>query len=200
MLALTRILQLGVLCASVGAFEESYSVIFDALKHQATDELIMPLIEPTICSQKHHGSLPIHFAIWHDSSTEIITKLIEVCGALDARTDTHGNTPLHIAARRAAPEIVALLLESYPAAMRIRDEHDDLPLHHAAFHRATTHASVTHTSIEVLNKLISAYPEALSEKNDRGLRPIDLADDARVKSLLARRMQGLERHAHVDEL
>ena len=79
----------------------------------------------------------------------------------------NGYTLLHIGtSNKANVEIIRILIEAYPDAVKEKDEYRYFPLHLAAEANA---------SIEVINLLIEAYPDAVTAKGAEDNIPIHLA-------------------------
>mmetsp|Transcript_30057 Transcript_30057/g.49666 ORF Transcript_30057/g.49666 Transcript_30057/m.49666 type:complete len:347 (-) Transcript_30057:200-1240(-) len=82
--------------------------------------------------------------------------------------DAHDSTPLHIACWSNPPlEVVRVLIEAYPHALRTKDVHGDTPLHIAVSNPVT--------SIELVQILVEACPQAASIANREGLMPLHAA-------------------------
>lgn len=77
-------------------------------------------------------------------------------------SDSHGNMPLHVAIGYQAPEeLVLRILYMHPAAAMVRGADDWLPLHVAARWGVSS---------RVLEELIRAYPQALDDQGQGGIK------------------------------
>ena len=61
------------------------------------------------------GVIPLHLAVQHHHSIEVIQFLIKFDRSTLIMTDSEGNTALHRACRGANYEVIALILEKYDA-------------------------------------------------------------------------------------
>jgi len=112
-------------------------------------------------------TLPIHWTIFLENNNEMIRLFLRHCPE-SASSKTSGNrewTPLHVAVSHQQISTVQLLLQLDPTLSMIKDEHDTLPIAHAA---------IGH-SLEIIKLLSDSYPEGLSIKGYRGKLPLHAA-------------------------
>jgi len=84
------------------------------------------------------------------------------------RLDTDDSLLLHIACWYGAPlETIQLLLDLYPDAISIKDDHGEIPLHSACDN--------TEPSFETIELLISQYPDAVHTPKIHAMLPLHLA-------------------------
>jgi hypothetical protein len=89
---------------------------------------------------------PLHDAAWR--SLEAV-ELLVAHGADVKATDSHGFTPLHLAAKAGKIDVVRFLVERWPEGIKARTHGADTPLHCAA----------EAAQIDVLKFLIKKWPE-----------------------------------------
>ena len=151
---------------------------------QAPDAVVLQCIEPHAAAQPEDGGdLPLHVALRHRRSEQIVTSLaaahpaaVEAPGR-DARLPLHLACMLHANARAQKLEVrldhtpnqwvtvVRVLLEAHPAAVSLPDGLGRLPLHHAAARRAP---------LELLQHVCDAHPQAASLADVAGDTPLHL--------------------------
>ena len=138
--------------------------------------------DPNVKLQKYKGMPLLHYALRmmkydDDSNVEIGIKMIKIIieAAPDSSVrslDNFGSMPLQFLCREskvdeaAAVQILKLLIEKYPEAVRIVDDEGDLPIHLAALHT---------TSPEFLRVLVEAYPGSVSMPDAMGKLPLHQA-------------------------
>jgi ankyrin repeat protein len=97
-------------------------------------------------------------------------KLLLEYGA-DVKKAHGGQTPLHMAAEVAKTDVVKLLLERWPEAIREKDDYGYTPLHMAA-------ECTKGPTFEVVKLLLERWPEGIREKNHDGTTPLHMAAKA----------------------
>ena len=130
----------------------------------------------TLITQVRDGSFPLHMAIASGASREVLELLVMACPEVLAMTDKFGRTPLYIYLTMGSALVddeamVTLLLsevESGGVASMPEKRGGNLPLHGVAMYGG---------SLQVVNRLIEAYPEAIRVKNKDGKTPHDLAKE-----------------------
>ena len=74
----------------------------------------------------------LHAAVRYNPPLDVIDQMIRLCPHMTAAMDCLDRTPLHVAAGSgAAPEIVAMIAHTYPAACDVQDRDGKTPLHFA---------------------------------------------------------------------
>ena len=115
----------------------------------------------------NHGILPIHVASSGEKSREFCQVLIVAAPDSVRSVDRSGRTPLHYSCSRrddaAAMQVLNLLINNHPAAVRHTDNYGNLPIHLASGWWRTP---------ELLRVLVEAYPGSVSTPNDKGLLPL----------------------------
>jgi ankyrin repeat protein len=115
------------------------------------------------CSESRN---PLHIACNNDAPAVVIQALLEAYPEASVATGTSNMNPLHIAcsSRNASVHVVRVLLQSgLPHQVSMRDVDGDTPLHAACRCGA---------SVNVLNVLLQAYPEAANIHDYEGLNPL----------------------------
>jgi ankyrin repeat protein len=77
------------------------------------------------------ANLPLHVALQHEASVEVIQHMLEKGGAAARHANNLGKIPLHFAATHPSPEVLRSVHEAYPDGVQRVTEHNTLPLHHA---------------------------------------------------------------------
>jgi Ankyrin repeats (3 copies) len=115
------------------------------------------------CSESRN---PLHVACNNDAPVVVIQALLEAYPEASIATGSSNMNPLHIAcsSRNASVHVVRVLLQSgLPQQVSMRDVDGDTPLHAACRCGA---------SVNVLNVLLLAYPEAVHINDYEGLNPL----------------------------
>jgi ankyrin repeat protein len=102
---------------------------------------------------------PLHNARGADA-----VKLLLEFGVDVKKPDLSGDTPLHIQVGN--PDVMGLLVESWPEGTRERNNDGNTPLHEAVERRG---------EMKVVKLLVECWPEAMREKNQHGDTPLHLA-------------------------
>ena len=108
----------------------------------------------------------LHVACHNDAPAVVIQALLEAYPEASVATGSSNMNPLHIAcsSRSASAHVVRVLLQSgLPQQSSMRDLDGDTPLHAACRCGA---------SVNVLNVLLQAYPEAVHVRDFEGLNPL----------------------------
>jgi len=115
------------------------------------------------------GEFPLHDELrWHEPSFQIVKAMIVAHPNRVMASNESGMMALHVFARNLVnPEILALLLEHYPEAVKTPNNFGQLPIHKAA--------SCRHADGEAFKALIQAHPKGLSAKNKDGCTPLHVS-------------------------
>jgi ankyrin repeat protein len=133
--------------------------------------------------QIRDGSYPLHMAIKSAAPKEILEMLIKEAPEVTSLTDKFGQTCLHMAVKNGeiddpvqnssentnhpvAIEVVDLIHSIDSNQVKAKDQADQLPLHAAC---------QAGCSIDVMEYLVRAYPDAVNVKDKSGRRPLDVA-------------------------
>jgi ankyrin repeat protein len=111
------------------------------------------------------GNTPLNLACMCGKiSVDIVELLIDACPQALMETDTlHQNTPLHDACDfKRSTEIIVLLLNSAPYALKMRNSNGEYPLH-------LVPATLT---VGALNQMIEGYPKALRQLTNQFMTPL----------------------------
>ncbi len=120
------------------------------------------------------GSYPIHIALAHSASLDVVGLLVRQNPELLIKGDGNNRVPLSIAfSRRASPDVLDLLLGMNPNAAALPDLRNNYPLHLAC--ARGTGGSGERFNLSLLKRLVEAYPAAVHERNFNGKTPLDLA-------------------------
>ncbi len=169
-----------------------------AIRYGASVEVIQLIIEayPNAVREKNElGELPLHIAVRYGGPVEVIQLLIEAYPDAVRKKNEYGDLPLHSAVKNrpteiqlptdvypdafykgASVEVLKLLIEEYPDALKEKNYGGELPLHVAAKKGA---------SVEVIQLLIKAYPDAVREEDRSENLPLHtaIAGEASVEVL-----------------
>jgi ankyrin repeat protein len=144
-----------------------------ACKHGTSLEILSLFLSKSTTAIKEknkHGSYPLHLSCgnpMHNSSFEVIQRLIDGYPEAAGIRSAYGDVPLHRAVtNNASFEVVELLVNSHPAAVTLRDDDQNLPIHLAAGYNA---------SPAILNLLLSKAPTSISEAGQDQKLPIHFA-------------------------
>lgn len=120
------------------------------------------------------GSYPIHIALAHSASLDVIGLLVRQNPELLIKGDGTNRVPLSIAfSRRASLDVLDLLLGMNPNAAALPDSRNNYPLHLAC--ARGTGGSGERFNLPLLKRLLEAYPAAVHKRNFNGKTPLDLA-------------------------
>jgi ankyrin repeat protein len=122
--------------------------------------------EQYLLSKDRDGLLPLHHAVQHQVSPEVVQYLIRAC-PLSVQTKRNGGIlPLHWAALWGAPtEVLESLADAYPQALMEKSDDGYLPLHLAA----------PASSLERVKYVVGLCPGALQERKNDGFLPVHFA-------------------------
>lgn len=118
--------------------------------------------DPTaVFTPDSNGAIPLHLAVQHHSSSEVIRFLIRNAKTLTI-ADLNGNTALHYACRCAKYEIIVLLLEKYGAvSTSTQNLNGKLPIELLLFESDREDMESTRYT-EAIFHLLRAYPVVLN--------------------------------------
>eukprot|EP00977_Amphora_coffeiformis_P028064 scaffold34685_cov183-Amphora_coffeaeformis.AAC.44 len=111
---------------------------------------------------KNSGMTALHSACISYPPVHIVKAMLTTCPEVALQQNFSGETPLHLASYSASEEVQECLLETVPEAASYRDQYGDSPLHFAARAGAT---------LPLLQKMVNAFPDAISRVNKRGVTP-----------------------------
>ena len=111
---------------------------------------------------KNAGMTALHAACIRYPPVHIVKAIVTTCPEVALYQNFSGETPLHLASYSASEEVQECLIEAAPQAAAYKDQYGDSPLHFAARAGAT---------LPLLQKMVHAYPEAISAVNERGVTP-----------------------------
>ncbi len=109
-------------------------------------------------------------------------EVFDEAGSWHIRYDFHGECwlkqlPVHAAVMRSAPfAIIISLLQSYPIGAGMQDHMGRLPLHWACD---------LGSEMEVIDALVSFYPEAITERDFKEMTPLDCAQSGVHDAIVA---------------
>ena len=122
--------------------------------------------------QIRDGAYPLHMAVGSGASLEVVEMLLKEAGDVAAtKTNKFGETALHVALRSqtSSPEVVKVLIQAAPTALHVREKKGgNLPIHYAAKFGCSN-------SVAVAKALLENWEEAILERNDEHMSPLDLA-------------------------
>jgi len=137
---------------SLGRFPLHLAVMLPSVTPSLVD-LLIECHEEAVQAKDKQGSLPLHYALRHNVSHEVLECLLRHYAASSQVADHNGSTPLHLACRHGYPtNVISLLLDAFPAAATLQDQRGCTPLHVASRHGA---------SVEVVKRLIVADERAI---------------------------------------
>jgi ankyrin repeat protein len=114
--------------------------------------------------KNNSGRLPLHKVFIFNARQEHVSKMILKAypKAVEVK-DEGGCLPLHYACfHRASCNMIKVLLELYPNGVRVKNDNNELPLHYSCHNNP-----LKDDTLERLNLIISAYPEAIDEKSEK---------------------------------
>jgi ankyrin repeat protein len=117
-----------------------------------------------------YGTLPLHLAckIRDSTNLSVIGRMIDAYpDAFLAKQDYDGRTPLHYACSAERWEVIQLLLDANPSAVKLNDCLGALPLH-----LACGSLSPSSAKLSVIGRMIDAYPDALRVRDRAGCTPV----------------------------
>jgi ankyrin repeat protein len=120
--------------------------------------------------KNNFGKLPLHVEFTYNARQEHVIKMIMKAfpKAVEVK-DERGCLPLHYACLHgASSNMIRVLLEMFPNALRVRNDNNELPLHYACYNNLRQD-----DTLDLLNLVISAYPEAIDEKSENFGFPSD---------------------------
>jgi len=121
--------------------------------------------------------LPLHVACCLDPPVDAVQALLKADSEAILLQDANGRLPLHLACdvNRASPEVIEVLLEAHPEGSEVKEnQFGFLPLH-AACCKSDNAKTCIDTQQKVIEKLLSAFPSAITETDGRGWLPLALA-------------------------
>jgi ankyrin repeat protein len=138
---------------------------------------------PALRHRAHHnGWLPLHLAAQKSSKDVVRVVLKAWTGALEERTGTCGSLPLHLACSETNVEVdvVRLLADEFPEALREADGDGRLPLHRAALD----------STDEVVEFVMGQWDGALRARTKEGNQPLHEASALRPNPTAVIRLFG----------
>ena len=122
------------------------------------------------CQQIRDGAYPLHMAVGSNASLEVVEMLLKEAGDIAVKTNKYGETALHVGLRtHADPEVLKVLIQTAPAALHIREKKSgNLPIHYAAMFGCGK-------SVCVAKALLENWEDAILERNNEHMSPLDLA-------------------------
>lgn len=162
-------------CAFVykGASLAVVTALLEAYEDGAATPMGVPSDDP---EEPVIGPLPLHLAVSHSASLEVVLALLAAHVEASLAPDAHGRVPLHCAVLgsaavgRSPPQHAALvtaLLQADSEAIRATDHDGSTPLHLALANDAVPD--------EVAMLVLDAYPEAAWEADASGKLPLHVA-------------------------
>jgi ankyrin repeat protein len=131
-----------------------------------------------------HGDWPLHSAVRARAELEVTELLVTAESHATHVQCSRGQLPLHVGiVSGAAMDVLIALVDEYPSAVRQRDRTGDLPLHLA----------MEHGPLELVERLLLAYPESVREPNHSGVQPMRWAEHKR-----AAQAAGAEQQTSID--
>jgi ankyrin repeat protein len=118
-----------------------------------------PLGARAAIMKNEFGATPLHVACAQPAVADSVTQVASLGTATSAAAlDRHRRTPLHVAAQNshATGDLIRVLSNLFPEALREQTQRGHLPLHLAA---------QSQVKESVIEALIAAYPEAATVKN-----------------------------------
>jgi ankyrin repeat protein len=160
-----------------------------ALCNNATPDVISMLFNahPKAAEvQNNGGALPLHCALWLKAPSDIIKIIFQAYPKAAAVQDNEQCLPLHLAlCKNATSDVINMLFEENPQAAEVQNKYERrFPLHFACMSKANLRESF----LEVLNLLISSYPEGIDAKD---------AEDKLPSDYLKREVVGLHSTEHL---
>jgi hypothetical protein len=122
-------------------------------------------------------TLPLHIALQHNGSWDVIKCLTLVAPDVIALTDGPNEcnaVSVVLYQKRFDLKILSLLIQQYPKAIQEVDRYHNTSLHVACAHGAP---------LEVIDLLYTAYPKALYQTNILGLKPLQVAQQTNLCSV-----------------
>jgi ankyrin repeat protein len=151
-------------CGSVDGAQEL--PLHEAARTGAIPATIRLLIHhcPAACREgDRDGDWPLHSAVRSRASLEVVTVLLEAEPSVTQIQCSRGQLPLHVGIVSGARlDVLVAVVDVYPSAVRQRDRAGDLPLHLA----------MEHGPLELVERLLLAYPESVQEPNRSGVMPV----------------------------
>jgi len=139
---------------------------------------------------------PLHCLLCQKNPTaEVVSKTLQVLWYADLMVDAEGRTPLHCAVvhRHSAAVVCLLLGDELSTAASVQDTTAEgrYPLHYAVLcansnnkkrsNKKAVEAATEH-SLQVIQLLLEACPEAVAGRDLQGNTPLDLAEKATASS------------------
>jgi len=175
----------------------------------------------------HLGLLPIHIACRHGASLDTIKILAESYPEGLNSNDPRGNLQLHYACAFSSVEVIRFLLKRSPSASKVQNCDKQLPIHNLCARNDLTnisslvlftyarnpdalrqedskgflpiHSAVTHqVSLDMIEIIISLYPQGIFVRDNLNRTPIDIAKKLRRSShakLICQLLQSTRRKA-----
>ncbi len=107
-----------------------------------------------------YGLLPLHEALHHNKDLEIIQTLVEflpdpveVINLSLKDRGYHGRGPLHLDCLYQSSSVICYVVNFYPQAVQIKDEHLTLSLHYALKREPAL-------PLELIEQYVQAWPES----------------------------------------
>lgn len=135
-------------CAQFSQSVESLVVLANTAKKPLTQMLASQLDD--------YGNTALHYAAGGTCSIELLKEILFSCPEAARARNNDGLLPLHVAAGKAPLATVQILFTAFPTAIGITDRNHWLPIHHAAYDSR---------SVDVVQFLHEAYPQATSKPN-----------------------------------
>jgi hypothetical protein len=127
-------------------------------------KLFLEFVPDAAKAENNEGKTPLHIALEHKASTEIIRMLVDACPESVSKDACDDYTPLAVAIRtKAEYNIFEMLVEADPSITQKRDIRGRYPLHRAL--------ELQCSDLKII-KLLCTCPEAVSEGYSRGLNAL----------------------------
>lgn len=169
---------------------------------------LMKVNKQATMQKGHLGLLPVHIACRHGASLEVVKILSESYPEGLNSNDLYGNSPLHYACAFSSVEVIRFLLKSSPSASKVQNCDKKLPIHHMGARNdlinisslvlfmyahnpdalrledskglLPIHSAVSHqASLDMIEIMISLYPQGIFVRDNLGRTPLDIAKKLR---------------------
>lgn len=111
---------------------------------------------------EYAGQTALHAACFRYPPLEVVQRLLKEAKETASHQNKEDEVPLHHASYSSSEDVQIALIDSAPETVGMKDRYGDCPLHFAARSGAT---------FTLLERMLQACPEALSQRNRRGATP-----------------------------